>query len=86
MTTTATPVTFTTRIEATLVHISGTVIEDPNHLQNWLTMDGAPFTGGFSAFDFEVCPNCTDPDSCCCGDEQPFSTYRVAISHAEVTR
>jgi hypothetical protein len=69
-------------LTATVKHVSGPEIADPNHVTAWTVADGQWYNGNrTNSLDFEVCPKCVDPDACECDDEA--SIYRMTFVSAD---
>lgn len=64
-------------ITAVITHRGGPTIDDPDHVKNWLVADRQHYEFVDGGIEFEVCPNCPDPDECDCADEGSIFAFTL---------
>lgn len=72
------PKTFEMQVSIRLEHYTGPVVNDPQHLANWLCHDRQDFNAPAGFILMDVCPACVDPEDCE-HTKEDASSYRVRV-------
>lgn len=73
------PKIFEMTLSVRVEHYTGPVVNDPQHLANWLAHDRQDFDAPVGFILMNLCPACADPDVCDHTTEHA-STYRVLVN------